>query len=324
MGHLNRRDFLRSAAGTTVAVSAATFTGALTTPAVAEGRLIPRGKIGIQLYSVRDVVYSRGFRAVFEELAREGYQQVEFAGYTQDPAILGRQITVQEIRRLLDDNGLRAVGSHVGLGNLADPPLRQTEFDNARILGMRHVGTANSPDATQPTAQQNTVDGYKAAADLFNTVGADAAAHGLTLYQHNHYGEWAFAKDRPSVRLYDVFLNGTDPRFVALEMDIYWAFVGQYRYGGFEPADYVKAHPHRYPLFHVKDGDANAANPNGYDIVEFGAGDLPYRRFFEAVGRNGTRLDIWEQDTAPDTPADRGGSLGAADRSYRAMVNLRG
>jgi sugar phosphate isomerase/epimerase len=324
MGHFNRRDFLRSAVGATVAVSAATLTGALPTPAFAEGRLIPRGKIGIQLYSVRDVVYSRGFRAVFEELAREGYQQVEFAGYTQDPAILGRQITVQEIRRLLDDNGLRAVGSHVGLGNLADPSQRQVEFDNANILGMKHVGTANSPDATQPAAKQNTVDGYKAAAGLFNTVGASAAAKGLTLYQHNHYGEWAFAKDQPSVRLYDVFLNNTDPRFVALEMDIYWAFVGQYRYGGFEPADYVTAHPHRYPLFHVKDGDANAANPNGYDIVEFGAGDLPYRKFFEAIGPKGTHLDIWEQDTAPDTPAVRGGSLGAAARSYRAMVNLRG
>lgn len=324
MGHntLNRRNFLRAAAGTTVAVSAATLTGALAEPAVAGGHLIPRGRIGIQLYSVRDVVYSRGFRYTFETLAREGYHQVEFAGYTQDPAILGRQITVQEIRWLLNDNGLRAVGSHVALANLADPSLRQKEFDNAQILGMTHIGTANAPDATQPADQQNTVGGYKAAAGLFNTIGASAARHGLTLYQHNHYAEWAFATDRPSVRLYDVFLNDTDPRLVALEMDIYWAYVGQYRYGGFEPADYVKAHPRRYPLFHVKDGEPDATSPNGYDIVEFGAGDLPYRKFFASIGRVGTHLDIWEQDTAPDTPADRGGSLGAAARSYQAMVNL--
>lgn len=320
---LGRRDFLRTAAGTTVAVSAATLTGALAAPASADGRLIPRGRIGIQLYSVRDVVYSRGFRAVFEELARTGYHQVEFAGYTQDPAILGRQITVPEIRRLLDDNGLRAVGGHVGLAALADPAQRQVEFHNACVLGMTHIGTANAPDATQPADRRNTVAGYQAAAELFNAVGADARRHGLTLYQHNHYGEFAFATDRPDVRLYDVFLDSTDPRTVALEMDIYWAFAGRYRYGGFEPADYVRAHPHRYPLFHVKDGDANAANPNGYDIVEFGAGDLPYREFFQAIRRTGPHVDIWEQDTAPDTPADRGGSLGAAARSHRAMVELR-
>jgi sugar phosphate isomerase/epimerase len=326
MGHSthNRRNFLRMAAGTTVAVSAASLTGALSSPAFAEGRLISRGKIGIQLYSVRDVIFSRGFRAVFEELARQGYQQVEFAGYTQDTSILGRQITVQEIRQLLDDNGLRAVGSHIGLGNFADPAQRQVEFDNAQILGMKHVGTANAPDDTQPSARKNTVDGYKAAADLFNTVGADAAARGLTMYQHNHFGEWAFAKDQPSVRLYDVFLNNTDPRVVALEMDIYWAFVGQYRYGGFNPSDYVIAHPHRYPLFHVKDGAADTANPDGYDMTEFGAGTLPYREFFESIGPKGTHLDIWEQDSAVNTPADRGGSLGAAARSYRAMVDLRG
>src|SRR5689334_14666750 len=45
--------------------------------------LLPADRIGIQLYSVRDQIDAIGFARVFETLARIGYKQVEFAGYTQ-------------------------------------------------------------------------------------------------------------------------------------------------------------------------------------------------------------------------------------------------
>ncbi|GAA3833552.1 sugar phosphate isomerase/epimerase family protein [Amycolatopsis tucumanensis] len=313
----NRRGFLRSAAGATVAVSAAALAGSL--PAAASqggGRLVPQNQIGIQLYSVRDNVSQLGFRAVFEELSRIGYREIEFAGYTQSTSILGRQITVPEIAQLLKDFGLKAVGSHVGLNNFRTN--LQGELDNAEILGLKHIGTANAP------TNVNTVDGYRAAAEEFNTFGAAARDRGLKFYQHNHAGEFAFATDQPKVRLYDVFLEHTDPRLVYLEMDVYWAYVGQYRFPGFDPADYITRAPHRYPLLHLKDGDENPANPNGYDIVEFGAGDLPYRRFLKRVNGRGRYHGIWEQDTAPNTQPNPPGSFAAALRSYQALTDLRG
>ncbi|WP_055588272.1 sugar phosphate isomerase/epimerase family protein [Streptacidiphilus griseoplanus] len=324
---LDRRGFLRAAAaGATVAVGAATLAGAV--PATAaepaapgqQGRRvrgalsIPKDAIGIQLYSVRDKTYQLGFRAVFEELSRMGYQEVEFAGYTQDTAILGRQITPQEIRTLLDDNGLRAIGSHVGIGNLRNN--LQQELDTAEILGMPNIGTANAPSDTP------TVAAYLAAADEFNTWGESATARGLKLYQHNHWGEFAFGTDQPDVRLYDVFLENTDPRHVYLEMDVYWAFVGQFRYPGFDPAAYVRAHPYRYPMFHMKDGTSDPNAGDGYDMTEFGAGDMPYHRFVHAIGRFGNHHPIWEQDTAVDTQPNPPGSLGAAQRSFTALADL--
>src|SRR5687767_13065056 len=45
--------------------------------------LMPRGRIGIQLYTVRDQVSSIGFAEVFRRLAAMGYKEIEFAGYTQ-------------------------------------------------------------------------------------------------------------------------------------------------------------------------------------------------------------------------------------------------
>ncbi|MCK9902982.1 xylose isomerase [Parafrankia colletiae] len=326
---INRRRLLQAAVGGTVAVSAATLAGS--TPALAgspahgpvhgpaKGRLLPKNKLGIQLFSIRDKVSQLGFRAVFEELSRIGFREVEFAGYTQSTSILGRQITVPEIRQLLDDNGLVGAGSHVGLGNFTNPSQREIEFENAQILGLSYVGTANAPTG------DNTVAGYKAAAEVFNEIGAAAARRRLKFYQHNHAGEFAFATDQPRVRLYDVFLKNTDPRLVYLEMDIYWAYVGAYRYPGFDPARYVLANKGRYPLFHIKDGDTNPENANGYDIVEFGAGDLPFADFLRKVNQSGKPYKpIWEQDTAPSTLPNPPGSFGAAERSFQAMANLRG
>ncbi|QXE33026.1 sugar phosphate isomerase/epimerase [Streptomyces sp. GMY02] len=320
MGHLHksfdRRNFLRATVGTTVALAAASVTGATaaTASAATRGLSIPKDRIGIQLYSIRDKVSALGFGVVLPELARIGYKEIEFAGYTQNTSILGRQITLPEIRRILDDNGLRAVGSHVGLGNLRNN--LQGELDAAEILGMPHVGTANAP------SNINTVAGYLAAAEEFNTWGAAATARGLKLYQHNHAGEFAFATDQPSVRLYDVFLRNTDPRHVYLEMDVYWAYVGQYRWPGFDPAAYVRNQPYRYPLFHMKDGDSNPSKADGYDIVEFGAGDLPYEKFVRDIGPRESHIGIWEQDTAPNTQPNPPGSLGAAERSFTALKGL--
>ncbi|CAM3479686.1 sugar phosphate isomerase/epimerase family protein [Isoptericola cucumis] len=317
---LDRRTFMRLA-GSTVAVGAATVTGAAgaaalpTTTAAGQGRrLVPPGKLGIQLYSIRDKVSSIGFRAVFERLAQLGYAEVEFAGYTQGGV---GPITPQEIRGLLDDNGLAAVGSHRGIRDFATN--MEAELDIAQTLGMQHVGTANAP------TNDRTVAGYRAAAEQFNGFGEAAAARGLKFYQHNHQHEFAFANDDPAVRLYDVFLQNTDPQTVFLEMDVFWAFVGRHLYPGFDPVEYVLAQRSRYPLFHLKDGRVNPGSGNGYGIVEFGVGDIDYQSFLGALAGSGRQHGIWEQDNAasvaePPHPVD---SLGNAGRSADAILSLR-
>jgi sugar phosphate isomerase/epimerase len=313
---LTRRGFLRAAAGTTVAVTAATVGGAaLAAPAHASSRVIPPGKIGLQQWSIRDVVSSLGFRPVFEELSRMGYRHFEFFNYNS-PAEPGQ--TLQQLRQLLDDNGLAAIGAHRGLGNFRNN--LQLELDQAEILGLPHIGTANEP----VNAANRTVAGYRAVAAEFNAWGEAAAARGIKWYQHNHQNEFRFANDDPSVRLYDVLLAETDPEYVFFEMDIYWAFVGQHIAPGFEPAEYVKANPQRYPLFHAKDGERRPDLTNGYNFTEFGAGDIDFAAFYREIGPSSRmHFSLWEQDNAPNTPAELGGSLGAAERSYQAMYDLR-
>lgn len=326
---VSRRSFLRLASST-VALGAATLGAAPLAAAALEGaaatgtagaalaagqgrRLVPPGHLGIQLYSIRDKVQGLGFRTVFERLAQMGYAEVEFAGYTQGTG----PITISEIRTLLEDNGLRAVGSHRGIGDFAANLER--ELDIAQELGMPHVGTANAPTGTR------TVSAYLAAAEQFNGFGEAARARGLKFYQHNHDGEFAFATDQPEVRLYDVFLQNTDPDSVFFEMDVYWAFVGKHRYPGFEPVDYVLANRSRYPLFHLKDGRA-AETAAGYSIVEFGAGDIDFQSFLGALAGSGRQHGIWEQDNAASVAEPPNGvdSFGNAERSHDAIAALRG
>ncbi|WP_031074161.1 sugar phosphate isomerase/epimerase family protein [Streptomyces sp. NRRL S-118] len=316
---LSRRGMLGVAAGATASALlgvTAAATPATATPATAgagspgRGRpVLPPGRLGIQLYSLRDKVSTLGFATVFEELRRHGYDEVEYAGYTQGSA---GPITLARLKRLTRDHGLRAIGSHVGYYS-SDPKaytfaqnLTQV-LDDAQALGLRHIGTASGP-----WRYGATVDGWKRCAEEFNHYGAEAKKRGMKFYQHNHAEEFSFATDRPDVRLYDVLLAETDPDLVHLEMDIYWAYVGTFRFGKradgtpapFDPLDYVLKQPDRYPLFHVKDGERDDSARDGYRMVDVGDGDIDYRRFISAVNRThgGRRDHHWQAEH--DNPAE--------------------
>ncbi|MFI6560472.1 sugar phosphate isomerase/epimerase family protein [Streptomyces sp. NPDC050534] len=325
---LTRRGMLGVAAGAT----AAALLGAASTPAAAAGTsaagrgrpVLPPGRLGVQLYSLRDKVASLGFAAVFTELEKYGYDEIEFAGYTQGTG----PITLAQLRRLAKNHGLNPIGSHVGYSS-GDPSAYTFAqnltkvLDDAEALGLKHIGTASGPGR-----YGNTVDAWKRAAEEFNTYGAAAKARGMKFYQHNHSDEFGFATDDPKVRLYDVLLAETDPGLVYLEMDIFWAYAGQFRFSKrpdgsaapFEPLDYVLKQPHRYPLFHVKDGVSDPSNQFGYRMVDVGDGDIDYQKFMSAVTRlRGERLaHHWQ--TEHDQPTE---SFTFARRSSEYLHSLR-
>ncbi|RFU87976.1 sugar phosphate isomerase/epimerase, partial [Streptomyces triticagri] len=272
--------------------------------------VLPPGRLGIQLYSLRDQVAALGFAPVFAELERFGYDEIEFAGYTQET---GGDITLDQLRNLAADHGLNPIGSHVNY--YSDNPGDYTFADNltqvlddAETLGLKHIGTASGP-----WRYGDTVDGWKRCAEEFNTYGAEAKKRGMKFYQHNHAEEFSFASDQPDVRLYDVLLAETDPELVYLEMDIYWAFAGQFRFSvradgtpdPLDPLSYVLKQPHRYPLFHVKDGEHDESQQDGYRMCDVGDGDIDYRTFISEVTRrthHGRRYHHWQ--TEHDNPVD--------------------
>lgn len=336
---LTRRQLLAATTGMAAAAAVGlagghTHAHAAPTAAAAEGGngvLIPPGKRGIILYTVRDAIsrdpnttdLPSGFKEVLQELSRIGYKQIEFAGYNQHANAEGGNLNnvagAQLLRTWLDDNGLEAEGNHGSIpGTITDATL--LAFDQAceiaNILGFGHIGTGNDPTSSSYLAD------WQAAADRWNVLGERAASHGLKLYTHNHDAAYSFLLDsgpldalgRPTrssgLRRLEWFLQNTDPNYVYLEMDIYWAHVAQHRFQSytapdgstvadvFDPAGLVAEQTTRFPLFHAKDGAARPDLAAGYSIVPFGAGDIDFTTFFQRIGAKGHHNSMYEQDNA--------------------------
>ena len=353
---LNRRQLL--AATTGMAAAGIALGGVpLAGSAAAAALLIPRPRRGIILYTVRDAIsrdpatspYASGFKAVFEELSKIGYRQIEFAGYNQHANAEGGNgnnvAGAQLLRKWLDDNGLEAEGNHGNIpGTVSDATLAafDAQCEIANILGFGHIGTGSDPTGSAYLAD------WELAADRWNVFGERAASHGLKLYTHNHDIAYSFLLDsgpldalgRPTrssgIRRLEHFLANTDPSYVYLEMDIYWAHVAQYKHTSytapdgtvvsdlFDPAGTVAAQTTRFPLFHTKDGKKDTTQANGYVMAPFGQGDIDYTTFFQRIGAKGYHNSMWEQDTAPGGSANPGQSLDFAQISYTNMAALRG
>ncbi|WP_182880054.1 MULTISPECIES: sugar phosphate isomerase/epimerase family protein [unclassified Microbispora] len=357
---LNRRQFLAATTGM-AAVAAVTAAGPMKSVArAANGILVPPPRRGIILYTVRDAIsrdplssnLPSGFRAVLQELGRIGYAQVEFAGYAQHRnAEGGASLESVEGARLLrgwlDDSGLVAQGNHGFIPG--SWPLNQADLDRfklhleiANILGMKHVGTGNDPTSSAYKAD------WDVAAEKWNALGQIATEAGLKLYTHNHDVAYSFlldsgpldAQGRPTrssgIRRLEYFLQNTDPKHVWLEMDIFWAYVAQYKHKAytapdgsaqtqiFNPLGVVQGQTMRFPLFHAKDGKINTGTANGYDMVPFGTGDIDYKSFFSEMGAKGYHNPMYEQDNAPGGTANPGQSLQYAALSYNNISKLRG
>jgi sugar phosphate isomerase/epimerase len=350
---LNRRQLIAATTGVAAAVALPVGSAAAAT---GKPGSIPKSKRGIILYTVRDAIGRdpnafngpSGFKEVFEALARIGYQQVEFAGYAQHAnapggASLESVDGAKQLRKWLDDNGLRAQGNH---GFIPAWPLTPADTDRfklhleiANILGMQHVGTGNDPTSSAFKAD------WDVAAEKWNALGRIAAQAKLKLYTHNHDAAYNFLLDSgpndaagnptrsSGIRKLEYFLKITDPKYVHLEMDVFWAHVAQYKFKEytaadgstrkdlFDPAATVLTANSRFPLFHAKDGEPDLDVANGYDIVPFGTGKIDYEKFFRRVGRNDSRNPMIEQDTAPSTSAPAQ-SLQHARIGYQALAEL--
>lgn len=320
MSGVSRRGFLATGAGAAGAAllpaglpgGGVEAAGAATPDKQQAGGLFPPDRIGIQLYSLADQVQSLGFAKVLEEVARIGFKVVEFAGYTQGTG----DISLPELRRLLDANGLKAIGSHV---DPSSTEAMQRILEEASVLGIPNVGISFPLPSGGPT-----VNGWKQLSETYNGYGELAAAQGVGFYLHNHFHEWLPCLDDASKRGEDVLLAETDPRFVQFEMDLYWAYTGQAQSLAtpFDPLrDYALKHLDRYRLFHVKDGTRDVTGSMAIpftNITDAGQGIVPFQEFFEAVFavRPGEVLKhhyIWERDNAADHPR---GSFAAARASF--------
>jgi sugar phosphate isomerase/epimerase len=177
-----------------------------------------------------------GWRELFEFLADQGFEQIEFAGYNQNASNPGGAapnpapggVTTPEsraaylaygrtLRRLLKDFGLEAIGNHGFIPATWDGPSSpggamstndrerfKTELEFASILGMPFMGTGNDPTS----ANDRNVEPWDIAGEKWDALNDFARRWCIGIYPHNHSPAYNFLQDGPMVEVTEDRVTG--------------------------------------------------------------------------------------------------------------------
>ncbi len=290
---LNRRSFLK-VAGT--ATAASLFSTRLSW-AAGEHKI---KKVGVQLYTVRDLM-KNDFEGTIAKVAQIGYKEVEFAGY------FGR--TSDQVKAVLDKNGLKAPSTHVQYDELDDKFPSVIEFSKA--IGLEYIVCPWIPEDLRKSP-----DIWKQASEKFNKCGEQSKQAGMQFGYHNHWFEFLPVDGKLP---YDELLKMCDPGLVKFEMDLCWITAA-----GADPVKYFNAYPGRFPLVHVKDLKTMPKITSGgaqnygdtVDLTEVGSGIIDWKRIFAQSDKAGIKHYIVEHDH-PKQPFD------SIAKSYDYLSKLR-
>lgn len=269
-------------------VAAARPLSGLLSASGADSKQIP---IGLELYSVREEL-SKDLTGTVNAVAKMGYQCVEFYApyfsWTVDYA--------KQVRKQLDDLGVRCYSTHNDLRSFKDPGIRKA-MDLNHILGTQYVVLADPGNV-------KGVEGWKEVAGLLNNANTSLATAGLHAGYHNHDAEW---HPVDGLRPMDILATNTDDS-IMLQFD-----VGTCLEAGADPVAWINQNPDRIRSMHLKDWSPQ----NGYKVL-FGEGVAPWKQIFaagESVG--GVQYYLIEQE------GSRFPELETAQRCLEAYRKMR-
>jgi sugar phosphate isomerase/epimerase len=231
--------------------------------------------IGLQLNSVRKDC-EQDLPAVLQAVAKMGYEGVEFAGY------YGR--SAEELRKMLDDLGLKCCGTHTGLNTILGDELPRTIAFN-QTLGNKYLIVPGLPEE-----RRNSPAAWRETARLMNEAAERSARDGMLVGYHNHHIEFVPMQGELP---WDIFFGSTKPE-VVMQFD-----TGNALHGGAETAPFLKRYPNRAKTVHLK--EYSKTN----DKALIGEGDVPWPEIFqlcETVG--GTEWYIVEQESYAYPPLE--------------------
>jgi sugar phosphate isomerase/epimerase len=290
---MNRRTFLE----TTAAVTAATLLSRRFGWAAGDHKA---EHIGVQLYTVRDAMKT-DFEGTIAKVASIGYKEVEFAGYFDR--------TPQQVRAVLDKNGLKAPSTHVQYDELdAKFP---AVIEASKTIGLNYIVCPWIPEDLRKSP-----DIWKQAAEKFNKAGEMTKKAGMQFAYHNHWFEFLPVDGKLP---YDALLKECDANLVKMEMDLCWITAA-----GADPIKYFNQYPGRFPLVHVKDlkklPTITAGGPQNFgdtvDLTEVGSGLIDWKKLFAGAGKAGIQVYVVEHDH-PKAPFD------SIKTSYDYLSKLR-
>lgn len=234
-------------------------------------------KIGLQLYTLRDDM-AQDVEATLRKVAALGYQGVEFAGYYDWEAT--------KLRALLDELGLQAIGSHVGLDSLKND--LQGQIDYMKTIGGRYMLCPNLTEA-----ERSSEATWKETYALLQSIGEEVVKQGLVFGYHNHAFEFDSQVDGRFA--FDAMYELTTPEAVKVELDVCWV-----QFAGQDPLAYIRKYSGRLPLLHLK--DFTKGEQGEIVTLELGLGDVALIDVIREAEAAGVEWLIVEQDVCQKPP----------------------
>jgi sugar phosphate isomerase/epimerase len=273
---LNRRQFL----GIASAVGAGMLFELAPGTAAESRKKIP---VGLQLYSLR-VECQKDLPGTLVQVSKIGYKGVEFAGY--------HNRTAKELRKMLDDNGLVAEGTHTPFESIKADILKETiEFNYT--IGNKFLIV---PWMNETKSKQEWMDRVK----LFNEVAEKLKPEGMSVGYHAHAHDFHKIDD---VSAWDLFFGNTNKE-VIMQLD-----TSNCRDGGAEPVEVLKKYPGRARTIHIK---AHGAGPEG--VIP--QGDVNWKEVFAyCEGKGKTEWYVVEHETSKNP-------LDAVKRTFESLKDL--
>jgi sugar phosphate isomerase/epimerase len=243
-------------------------------------------KVGIQLYSLRDII-TKDVKNVIAKVAAAGYSEIEMYGLTPEQTFFG--LSVKEFAALMKQHNLKSPSGHYMPEKFLFENGNGDEVkklcDMAQVMGHQYITIPWMKEE-----RRKTIDQYKALAQKINEAGKICKAANLQLAYHNHDFEFA---DIDGQKGYDILLKETDSNLLKMEMDIYWVVKA-----GYDPIEIFKSNPGRFHMWHVKDMDKKDNKIN----TEIGNGSIDFKKIFSNATLAGVKHFFVEQENnyAPD------------------------
>jgi sugar phosphate isomerase/epimerase len=232
------------------------------------------GKIGLQLYTIRDI-FKADPLGTLKRMADIGYSYIEYADMPDLPIKHG------DFRKACEDVGMSVPsGIYDNKEWFTDT---QMLLDRAESMGNKYV--CNS----WIDASQRSLSDILKQAEGFNKIGEAAKKRGMKYIYHNH--EFEFAKLDGDNTMFDVLAKNTDPQFANFELDMGWVYQGKA-----DSAEIMKKYPGRIKTTHVKDFTADGK------MVDVGDGAIDWARTFAHADTGGVEYHFVEHDE-PTAPA---------------------
>ncbi|WP_444685404.1 sugar phosphate isomerase/epimerase family protein [Alkalicoccus luteus] len=240
--------------------------------------------VAVQLFTLREEA-EQDFKGTLREVAKVGYEGVEFAGFGG--------LTADEVKDLLEETGLKPAASHVPIDQLRDNLDDTIAFHQA-------IGCTRLVCPYLDEEDRDSITAYEAVIGDLRRIAAACSKEGISLSYHHHDFEL-----KPIETVIPLKKIWNTPGIQA-EIDIYWLVKA-----GENPVEWIKKYADSTELIHLKDMTTDGTE----DFAELGTGGIDIEACVREAEKAGVQWLIVEQDQS------RIGAMKSIKKSYEHLTS---